>query len=282
ASAAAESAPAAADTSPEPVLAQVTGALSEPEPESDPEPVTESATEPIPERSRPKPAKPEAPQRRQRKRSRAEGDDQEGDRDTQLTLEAAAISATDGADVSAGFGVEADTITEILAEDIVSPAQSFEDDLDEEDDLDDDLDGDDLDDDLDGDDDDDDDDFGAGDDLAGLGEFHIQTGAFLQVLPLSEATIPRTFYLVVDRAAELITRPLKDFAELGQIPDEETLAKTLPIFDNHRVAKRFVRRSQRVVKVPDGKMLTKVSPYLQAKGITRLLIDGQVYSVGVE
>jgi hypothetical protein len=36
---------------------------------------------------------------------------------------------------------------------------------------------------------------------------------------------------------------------------------------------------QRVVKVPDSKVITKVSGYLQAKGITRLLIDGQVYSL---
>jgi SOS response regulatory protein OraA/RecX len=84
---------------------------------------------------------------------------------------------------------------------------------------------------------------------------------------------------VVDRSSELITRPLKDFADLGQIPEEEILAKTLPIFDNHRVAKRFTRRMQRVVKVPDSRMLQKVSPYLQAKGITRVLIDGNVYSL---
>jgi hypothetical protein len=84
---------------------------------------------------------------------------------------------------------------------------------------------------------------------------------------------------VVDRASELITRPLRDFAELGQIPSEEVQAKTLPIFDNHRVARRFSRRMQRVVKVPDSKVITKVSGYLQAKGITRLLIDGQVYSL---
>jgi hypothetical protein len=72
---------------------------------------------------------------------------------------------------------------------------------------------------------------------------------------------------------------LKDFAELGQIPTEENQEKTLPIFDNHRIAKRFLRRMQRVVKVPDGRVLQKVRPYLQAKGITRLLIDGQIYSL---
>ena len=101
----------------------------------------------------------------------------------------------------------------------------------------------------------------------------------IQVLPLSEASLPKICYLVVDRAAELITRPLKAFGELGQIPAAEIREKTLVVFDNHRVARRFATRNQRVFKIPDGSMLQKTAPYLLAKGITRLLIDGQVYSL---
>lgn len=149
--------------------------------------------------------------------------------------------------------------------------EELEDDLDDEDD-----DLDDLDDDLDDEDDDEDDDL-SGD--VPIEMVHVQGKGMVNVLPLSEAQIPRTCYVVVDRSAELITRPLKDFAELGQIPPGEVQEKTLPIFDNHRVAKRFLRRMQRIVKVPDGRMFQKVTPYLQAKGITRLLIDGQIYSI---
>jgi transposase-like protein len=101
--------------------------------------------------------------------------------------------------------------------------------------------------------------------------------AQVQVLPLSEAVIPKICYLVVDRSTELVTAPLMAFGELGQIPAEESQEKTLPVFDNHRVAKRFSARNQRILKVPDGKMLKQASSYLQAKGISRLLIDGQVY-----
>lgn len=175
-------------------------------------------------------------------------------------------------------------LQEIFPEEVLPETTYDEDDLgdDLDEDLDDNLDEDDL---GDGDLDDLDDDFE--DDLGGdagefdqLAELQVHTKDIVQVLPLSEAAIPKTFYLVVDRASELITRPLRDFAELGQIPTEEVQARTLPIFDNHRLAKRFLRRSQRVVKVPDGgRMLVKVSPYLQAKGITRLLIDGQLYSL---
>ncbi|MDF5735374.1 MULTISPECIES: transposase [unclassified Nostoc] len=103
--------------------------------------------------------------------------------------------------------------------------------------------------------------------------------ASVQVLPLSVANLPKTCYLVIDRSSELITRPLKDFGDLGQIPSLETQQKTLPVFDNHRVAKRFSTKRDRVIKVPDSKMLHKARTHLQAKGITRLLIDGQVYSL---
>lgn len=111
--------------------------------------------------------------------------------------------------------------------------------------------------------------------------FPISNRVNVQVLPLSEASLPKTCYLVVDRAAELIARPLKEFGDLGRIPAEETQQKTLPIFDNHRVARRFSNRAQRVIKIPDGRMLQKTCSHLKAKGITRLLIDGQIYSLSL-
>ncbi len=101
----------------------------------------------------------------------------------------------------------------------------------------------------------------------------------IQILPLSQASLPRTCYLVIDRSAELIVKPLAEFADLGAIPEAEVKQKTLPVFDNHRIAKRFSHRRERVIKVPDGRMLQKTSHHLQDKGITRLLIDGQIYSL---
>ncbi|MEA5502134.1 transposase [Halotia wernerae UHCC 0503] len=166
---------------------------------------------------------------------------------------------------------EATVIAQILGEDLLDESEDL-DDL-EEDDLDD-LEEDDYDDD-----DDDDDDYLEGPrplvTRRRLGEIPVQ------VLPLSAAPLPKTCYLVIDRASELITRPLKEFGDLGQIPSLETQQRTLPVFDNHRVAKRFSTKRDRVIKVPDSKLLHKASTHLQAKGITRLLIDGQVYSLSM-
>ncbi|KAI9134891.1 helix-turn-helix domain-containing protein [Acaryochloris sp. CCMEE 5410] len=112
----------------------------------------------------------------------------------------------------------------------------------------------------------------------GLG-MNLEAVELIQVLPFSEAKFPKTCYLVVDRSSELITRPLQAFGELGTIPEQEVDAKTLPIFDNHRIARRFSHRTQRIVKVPNSNVLKKTCPQLLAKGITRLLINGHVYSL---
>jgi hypothetical protein len=119
-------------------------------------------------------------------------------------------------------------------------------------------------------------------DFGGLGlasEMHLKAEALMAVMPFAEAILPKTCYLVIDRTAELVTRPLKDFGELGQIPEDEVQSQTLPIFDNHRIARRFSHRNQRIIKVPDADMLKKTCAQLSAKGITRLLVNGHIYSL---
>ena len=100
----------------------------------------------------------------------------------------------------------------------------------------------------------------------------------LEILPLNEADLPLICYIVVDRIAEIITRPLKDFKDLGAIPPEESLSKTIPIFDNHRVARRFSHHNQRVIKFPSD-LIHITRPKLVQKGITRILFSGHVYTL---
>ncbi len=116
----------------------------------------------------------------------------------------------------------------------------------------------------------------------------------LEIMPLTAATLPRPCYVVVDRRAELLTRPLEAFSGLGPLSQEEAQQNTLPIFDSRPVALRYSQQNQRlfkandvqwrktVVKVPDGEMLRKVTSYLQSKGITRLLYHGRVYALDLE
>jgi hypothetical protein len=152
-------------------------------------------------------------------------------------------------------------LQEFLGEELEDPEDSLEDDEDEDDEDEDDEDEDD-------------------EDFTPM-SFNTLKEGDLSISPLENASFPKNCYIVVDRAAELITRPLQDFRELGLIPPEEFSQKTLPVFENHRVARRFSKRRERVIKIPDGRLLKKTSPYLASKGITRLLFDGQVYALSL-
>ncbi|MBD2326076.1 hypothetical protein [Alkalinema sp. FACHB-956] len=166
--------------------------------------------------------------------------------------------------------VDADMVGSVVDE-LASVSREADLDDEDEDDLDD------LDDDLDGDFDDDEGDDDE-DDLSPLPKLHVQS--VVSIIPLAAAEMPRVCYLVVDRTADLVVRPLQEFGELGQMPSEEIAEMTLPVFDNHRVAKRFSNtRTQRVIKVPDSRVFQKAALHLRAKGITRLLLDGQVYAI---
>ncbi|HEY9761782.1 MAG TPA: hypothetical protein V6D07_04615 [Trichocoleus sp.] len=236
-----------------------------------------SADEPLTDK--PSTAKPsvDKPSGDRRRRSRSRATDVQEPVADQLPLlqevEAAPVASDPAAtDPLEELNEPAPEAGEVVASSPVTTAVAGED-YDDDDDLDED------DDDL-----DEDDDF-DGDDDGGLGSWKLAKGdtpnlQTLQISPLTTAALPGLCYVVVERtSSELVTCPLRDFSALGQVPEEEVDARTLPIFDNHRVARRFSRRNQRVVKVPDGTMLQKTSPYLQAKGITRLLIDGHIYAL---
>jgi hypothetical protein len=80
--------------------------------------------------------------------------------------------------------------------------------------------------------------------------------------------------MLVDKTVELQAKPLREFPELGALPEEELELQALMLFTNPRQAKRQCGRSQRVIKVPDSEVLQRRSSYLVAQGITRLVIEG--------
>jgi hypothetical protein len=97
--------------------------------------------------------------------------------------------------------------------------------------------------------------------------------------PLEQASLPASAYMLVDKAVELEARPLKEFPELGPLPPEEEDHRALQMFANPRQAKQLCGRSQRVIKIPDPLVLHRTAPYLVAQGITRLVLEGSVYSL---
>ncbi|MEE3716871.1 hypothetical protein V2H45_08955 [Tumidithrix elongata RA019] len=181
-------------------------------------------------------------------------------------------------EVGNDLGVDPEVLlSEINNEIIVEGSVDDEFDEDEEEDGDDSdlLDEDDLDEDFEEDDESD----GEFEDISAfVGGDPVDASVKLNILPLEDAELPSTCYMVVDKSAEIITRPLRDFKELGLIPPEENQARTVALFDNHRIARRFSNQNQRVIKFP-GDLIYATHEKLAQKGITRLLFGGHVYAL---
>jgi hypothetical protein len=97
--------------------------------------------------------------------------------------------------------------------------------------------------------------------------------------PLAEATLPESAYLLVDKQVELEARPLREFTELGPLPDEEAERQAFMVFVNPRQAKRHCGRNQRVIKLPDTALLQRTAPFLLAQGISRVVIEGSLFAL---
>ena len=102
----------------------------------------------------------------------------------------------------------------------------------------------------------------------------IAAGVVLEAQPLIPGVLPVSVYMLVDKTVELQAKPLRDFPELGTLPEEEQQRQALMLFTNPRQAKRQCGRTQRVIKVPDAGVLERRSSYLVAQGITRLVVEG--------
>ncbi len=97
--------------------------------------------------------------------------------------------------------------------------------------------------------------------------------------PLEQAALPESLYMLVDKLVELQARPLSDFPELGRLSDDEQARQALVVFANPRQAKRHCGRTQRVIKLPDSRVIGRTAPYLLTQGITRLVMEGAVYAL---
>ena len=96
---------------------------------------------------------------------------------------------------------------------------------------------------------------------------------------LDDKLLPETVYLLVNQKIEIEPTPLKEFPEWNFLPSEEKDRNSISLFDNQRSAKRSCSRGQKVIKIPDSKMLLRTIPFLISKGITRIIFDEQLIAL---
>ena len=77
--------------------------------------------------------------------------------------------------------------------------------------------------------------------------------------------------MVVDKKIELEVKLLKDYPEWQFLSENELNRKTIEIFSDLKIAKRYCNKEQKVIKVPNTNVFRVAAPYLISRGITRII-----------
>ena len=93
----------------------------------------------------------------------------------------------------------------------------------------------------------------------------------LSSVPISEIEFPKVVYMIVDKNIELNIRVLKDFPEWQFLPQDDLERKTIEVYYDLKIAKRFCKKDQKVIKVPNPNVFNIVAPILISKGISRIV-----------
>ena len=93
----------------------------------------------------------------------------------------------------------------------------------------------------------------------------------LSSIPISEIDFPKVVYMIVDKNIELEIKYLKEYPEWQFLAKEELNRKTIQIFDDLKVAKRYCKKEQKVIKVPNTNVFKITARFLLHKGISRIV-----------
>ena len=110
-------------------------------------------------------------------------------------------------------------------------------------------------------------------------EIDLQSQKDLSSVPLTDVSLPNTVYMVVDKKIELETKLLKDYPDWHFLPEIDLNRKTLEIFSELKIAKKFCNKDQKVIKIPNSDVLRITSPILLARGISRIIISNQLIAL---
>ena len=101
----------------------------------------------------------------------------------------------------------------------------------------------------------------------------------LSSVPISDVDLPNIVYMIVDKKIELEIKLLKDYPEWNFLPTDDLNRKTLEIFLDLKIAKRFCNKEQKVIKVPNSNIFKIVAPILISRGISRIVNSDQLISL---
>ena len=106
-----------------------------------------------------------------------------------------------------------------------------------------------------------------------------ETQRDLSSVPISEVKLPKIVYMVVDQKIELETKLLKDYPEWQFLSSSELKRKTIQIYFDLKIAKRFCNKEQKVIKVPNTDVFKIAAKLLLSRGITRIVTPENLISL---
>ena len=78
-------------------------------------------------------------------------------------------------------------------------------------------------------------------------------------------------YMIVDKNIELEIKYLKEYPDWQFLSQEELNRKTIEIYFDLKIARRFCNKEQKVIKVPNTEVFKIVAPLLLNRGISRIV-----------
>ena len=101
----------------------------------------------------------------------------------------------------------------------------------------------------------------------------------LSSIPITEFDLPEIVYMLVDKKIELDPKILKEYTEWTFMPEKDLSRLTLEIFSNQKKAKICCSKNQKIIKIPNSKVISTVSRFLKANGITRIIYGDSLLSL---
>ncbi len=101
----------------------------------------------------------------------------------------------------------------------------------------------------------------------------------LSSVQISEVNLPNLVYMIVDNKIELQIKYLKDYPDWQFLSKDELNRKTIEIYYDLKIAKRFCNKEQKVIKVPNTNVFKIVAPILLSRGISRIVCSDKLIAL---
>ena len=101
----------------------------------------------------------------------------------------------------------------------------------------------------------------------------------LSSVPISDVDFPQIVYMIVDKKIELEIKYLKEYPEWQFLSQDDLKRKTIEIYIDLKIAKRFCNKDQKVIKVPNTGVFKTVAPLLLSRGISRIVSEEHLISL---